>query len=102
MLPDAIVMQPDGDSHAFYVMMRPEDPNDMGWEAKEITSEGTFCWAKDTPFRTILLLLSQSAGGMTESGLEPPRVSGDLTEPGLEPPPVFDELVVTGSDSDNS
>lgn len=80
MLPDSIIMQPDGDSTVFYVLMRPEDPDDMGWEAKEVTSEGTFCWAKDIPFRTILLLLSQSDSGMTESGLEHPSESGTDTE----------------------
>jgi hypothetical protein len=79
-LPDAIIMQPEGDSHVFYVLMRPEDPEDMGWEAKEVTSEGTFCWAKDIPFRTIMFLLSQSEGGMTESGLEHPSISGSDTE----------------------
>lgn len=68
-LPDAIIMQPEGDSQLFYVLMRPEDPDDLGWEAKEVTSEGTFCWAKDVPFRTVLFCLSQSVAGMTESGL---------------------------------
>ena len=70
MLPDAIVMQPEGDSHIFYVLMRPENQEDLGWEAKEISSEGMFCWAKDVPFRTVLFCLSQSVAGMTESGIE--------------------------------
>jgi hypothetical protein len=67
-LPDAIVMQPSGDCHTFYVFMRPEDETDMGWEALDIVSEGTFVWAKDVPFRLILFFLSQSAAGMSESG----------------------------------
>lgn len=83
-LPDAIIMQPEGDSHTFYVLMRPEDPADQGWEARELTCEGMFCWAKDIPFRTVLFLLSHSAGGMTEAG------------PGLE------ILSSSGSEPDNS
>ena len=67
MLPDAIVLQSSGDEHTFYVLMRPEDPLDLGWEALEVASEGTFCWARDIPFRDILFLLSHSAGGMTVS-----------------------------------
>lgn len=80
MLPDAIVMQPQENSHLFYVTMRPEDPEDRGWEAMEIASEGTFCWAKDVPFRVVLSFLSQSAGGMTESGLELVSESGSDAE----------------------
>lgn len=75
MLPDAIVMQPEGNSQLFYVLMRPEDPDELGWEAKEISSDGVICWAKDVPFRTVLFFLSQSAGGMTESGPYPENPS---------------------------
>lgn len=67
-LPDAIVMQPPEDCHTFYVLLRPEDQEDQGWEAMELVSDGTFAWAKEVPFRLVLFFLSQSAGGMTESG----------------------------------
>ena len=75
-------MQPGENSRLFYILMRPEDPADMGWEAKELTTECTFCWAKDIPFRTVLFFLSQSAAGMTESGpnLDNPSESGSEPE----------------------
>jgi hypothetical protein len=63
-LPDAVILQPAGDNHTFYVLVKDEDDG-TGWEGMELTCEGTFCWMKDTPFRLILFFLSQSAGGMT-------------------------------------
>lgn len=63
-LPDAVILQPAGDNHTFYVLMKDEDDG-TGWEGMELTCEGTFCWMKDTPFRLILFFLSQSAAGMT-------------------------------------
>lgn len=77
-------MQPEGSSKTFYILMKPEDPDDMGWEAKELTSECVFCWAKDIPFRTILFLLSQSSDGVSESGPSPKNESG--SESTLENP----------------
>ncbi len=74
-LPDAVIMQPEGDSHAFYVLMKPEDPEDQGWEAKELACEGTFRLAKDIPFRMVLFMLSHSTGGMTEDFCEDPSRS---------------------------
>lgn len=73
---DAVIMQPEGDSHTFYVLMKPEDPEEQGWEGKRLTYEGTFSWAKDIPFRTILFMLSHSTGGMTEEICEDPSRSG--------------------------
>jgi hypothetical protein len=65
-LPDAIVLSPIGDEHTFYVLMRPEDPEDQGWEAKELVSEGTFMWAHGMSFRTVMFFLSQSKGGLLQ------------------------------------
>ena len=67
MLPDAVVLQPVGDSHTFYALVQDEHDKG-GWEGMELTSEGTFSWRKDTPFRLVLFFLSQSAGGMTITG----------------------------------
>ena len=81
-LPDAIILQPEGDCHTFYILMQDEDG--LGWDGKKIVCEGTFCWAKAIPFRTILMLLSHSAGGMTVSGpegLEKPSSESAGSEP---------------------
>ena len=81
-LPDAIVLSPIGDQHTFYVLMRPEDPEDQGWEAKELVSEGTFMWTHGTPFRTVMYFLSQSSGGLLQ---------GDSDHEVLMPSPEIQE-----------
>lgn len=63
-------MQPSGDCHTFYVLMRPENEEDLGWEGIELVSEGTFVWAKDVPFRLVLFFMSQSED-FSVSGPEP-------------------------------
>lgn len=62
--PDAIVLQPTGDEHAFYAMVMSED-EEGAWEAMRLVSEGTLHWIRTTPFRLVLALLAQSVCGMT-------------------------------------
>jgi hypothetical protein len=91
-LPDAIVLSPIGDQHTFYVLMRPEDPGDQGWEAKELVSEGTFMWTHGTPFRTVMYFLSQSSGGLLQ---------GDSDHEVLMPFPEIQEKSEVTSHSKN-
>ena len=61
-VPDAIVLQPSGDEHTFYVLCLDEE---VGWESMHLTSEGYISWQKETPFKLILFFLSQSSNRLT-------------------------------------
>ena len=62
--PDAIVLQPVGDEHAFYAMVMSED-GDGVWEPMRLVCEGNMCWIQTTPFRVVLALLECSVHGLT-------------------------------------
>ena len=65
-LPDAIVVQPHGDNHSFYVLVRlDESDEDSGWEAMHLACEGDITFVLDVSFRLVLYFLSESACGMT-------------------------------------
>lgn len=71
-LPDAIVLQPHGDNHTFYALVKIE--GEEGWEGMHLTCEGDITWARNVPFRLVLYFLSESPSGMTVTGRDEPPV----------------------------